>query len=311
MARRRPSPSSLLVRSCASVRRRAASRHRSRRDDGDERARPGAGRRRVRRHRAHRRQDGVDRDVPWLHGDAGAPWLDRGRARGFRGRGRGRRHGRPERCRRPRRAVRLLWPAHDGGRAGVRRSAGVPASAARCPGHARPSPGSLAGGGLCRDVGRAGCSASCAGRCFARGRRGVACGVRRARRLVAGGARRHAGGWAGDAGRRRAARIRARSRAAGRPACCRRTATDHAAPARAAASHRTDLAGSPPFSSPARACPAGRAEPTGSCHAGVNRADLGVGHAGVVDRRARNRVAERVRLRLARRKAARRQTYHG
>jgi hypothetical protein len=31
----------------------------------------------------------------------------------------------------------------------------------------------------------------------------------------------------------------------------------------------------------------------------------------VVDRRARNRVAERVRLRLARRKAARRQTYHG
>jgi len=181
VARRRPRPPSFLVRSGAPVCGRTAPRRRSRRAGGDERARAHAGRRHVRRHRADRREDGVDRDAARLHGDAGPSRIVRRPAGSVRDGGRRRRHGRDERRRRPRGPVRLLRPAHDGAGAGLRRPARVLAGAARC---GRPGP---------RTATRLCGVASCAGR----GVRTAGCCRGRARVLAARGVARRPGRTSG------------------------------------------------------------------------------------------------------------------
>ncbi|MEN3313760.1 MAG: hypothetical protein V7645_3089 [Actinomycetota bacterium] len=131
VARRRSAAAAVCVRPCASLRRRPASRRRSRRPERQPCARPGGGTGLVRGDGADRRQDGVDRDAVRLHRHARAPRVDRGRARCGRGGRLGRRDGRAERRGRFDGALRLLRHAHDERSAGVCRSADLVAYA-RC-----------------------------------------------------------------------------------------------------------------------------------------------------------------------------------
>jgi hypothetical protein len=129
VARRRSGVAAVRVRPRASLRRRPASRRRSRRSERQPCARPGGGNGLVRGDGADRRQDGVDRDAVRLHRHARAPRVDRGGAWGASGGRLGRRDGRAERRGRLDGALRLLRHAHDERSAGVRRSAGLVALA--------------------------------------------------------------------------------------------------------------------------------------------------------------------------------------
>jgi hypothetical protein len=129
VARRRSGAAAVCVRPRAPLRRRPASRRRSRRSERQLRARPGRGNGLVRGDCADRRQDGVDRDAVRLHSDALAPRVDRGGAWGASGRRLGCRDGRAERRGRLDGALRLLRHADDERSAGVRRSADLVAFA--------------------------------------------------------------------------------------------------------------------------------------------------------------------------------------
>jgi hypothetical protein len=129
LARRRPGTATVLVRPRASLCGGTAPGNRSRSTDRPPGARTGRGRRFVRGHCAHGREDGLDPDLFGLHADARASRLDRRPAWSARGRGGGDRHRRPERSGRSHRAVRLLRRPHHDRRPGLRRSTVVAAGA--------------------------------------------------------------------------------------------------------------------------------------------------------------------------------------
>jgi hypothetical protein len=162
VAGRRACSQSVLVRSSASVHRRAAPRCRPGRADGRRRTRSCRGPRLVRGHRSDRRQDGLDRDSLRLHRDARPSRLYRREARHACQRGGRRGDRRPERRRRTHRAVRLLRPPRNGAGPGLRRSAGLPSGEARRCGPDTAARGVRLRGGACRRA--ADGSASGAGR---------------------------------------------------------------------------------------------------------------------------------------------------
>jgi hypothetical protein len=147
MAGRWSRPAAVLVRPCAPVRGGSTPRRRPGRPDRLGGARAGERRRHVRRNRAERGQDRLDRDAVRVHGHARPSRLDRRAARSARHRGVRCRDGRADRRRRRRGAVRLLRRAGDGrgsrlcgsadapartpGRRDARAARGAPARAAR------------------------------------------------------------------------------------------------------------------------------------------------------------------------------------
>ena len=182
VARRGSRPAPVPVRPVAPVRRRSTPRHRRRCVGGHERRRAQRRRRDIRRHRADRRQDDLDRDTIRVHDDASPSRLDRRQARCARERRRRCRHGR--RCRQ-RRALRVFRCATDGGRAGLSRSARIPAAA---------EAGGAAGAAR-RGTSRSSraCGTGC-GSGTARGGRSFACGSRRHARRRGGAGGRGPGG---------------------------------------------------------------------------------------------------------------------
>ena len=128
MACRRPGVAAVCVRSRAPVCGRPASRRRSRLSERQPCARPGGRNRLVRRDRADRRQDGVDRDRVRLHRHARPSRVDRSGARDSRRRRLARRDGRAERCIGVDAALCVFRHSGDERSAGVRRSAEPAAS---------------------------------------------------------------------------------------------------------------------------------------------------------------------------------------
>jgi hypothetical protein len=146
LARARLGADAVLVRPRPPVRRRPAPRHRHRGVERDRGGSAGLGLGRVRRDRAHRRQDADDRDAGRLLGHARAPRVVCGRARRRRLGRRGRRHRRPERRAGADGAVRLSRGAPHGRSAGLSRSAGLPARAGpAAPARARSRAGACSG----------------------------------------------------------------------------------------------------------------------------------------------------------------------
>jgi hypothetical protein len=208
LASRRVCASSLLLRPCAPVRRRAAPRRRPRGSERDRCACAGRRRRLVCRHGADRREDRLDRDAVRVHRDARASRVDRRQARDACDRGRRRRDRRPERRGRSGGAVCLLRPSGDGRGPGLRRPADVPAGATRGRGA-----GGAAGAGrrVCRDAraSRYACAGGRRARGFCgrdsggAGSRRVAAGREERRDARAGGERRGAGRLGGVGSQRR------------------------------------------------------------------------------------------------------------
>jgi hypothetical protein len=179
VAGHRSGAAAVLVRSGAPVCRRTTSRGRPRRSVRQQRRSACRRGRHVRGHRADRGQDGVDPDAVRLHRDPRPSRLHRCQPRLGRRRGRHDRQRRAQWRRRPRAAVRVLRPAPDSRRPGLRRPAPVPASAARC----------------LRDVGA---EAARRARCTSRARRGF--GLRRGGARAGADASRASGRACGTTG---------------------------------------------------------------------------------------------------------------
>ena len=206
MARRWGGTAGFLLRPRAPVRRRPAPRPRSRCGERRGGARARLGRRQLRRHGAHERQVGHDRDARRPLGDADPSRLDRRRTQRGGGRGCGRRDGGTLRHAGGGRSVCTSRHQDDRRRPGLPRPARLPAGAhAAGAGAGRTARGACAGGISCAGgiarAGRAARTGSASGRGHpARGRRSACAGR--------------------ASGRGRAARSRA---AAGRFAARRRT----------------------------------------------------------------------------------------
>ena len=320
MAGRWSRPAAVLVRPCAPVRGGSAPWRRPGRTDRLGGARAGERRRHVRRNRAERGQDRLDRDAVRVHGHARPSRLDRRAARSARHRRLRCRDGRAERRRRRRGAVRLLRRAGDGRGSGLRRSADVPARTAGRR-DVRATPGAPA---------RAACHRRARGRAagHTRGRRvgPRAFSVRRSRAegkhardacdrraRVGGGAGRGAGdggrgrGLTGrrDAGRaRRAPAALGRGRGRGARAAGSRRRAPAGARARDSQRHASALGPPSPATIDARlGC---RCVPPPIARGSARRP-----REAVVGWRPRAPATRRLRLPCAPAKAARRPTYHG
>jgi len=318
MAGRWSRPAAVLVRPCAPVRGGSTPRRRPGRTDRLGGARAGERRRHVRRNRAERGQDRLDRDAVRVHGHARPSRLDRRAARSARHRGVRCRDGRADRRRRRRGAVRLLRRAGDGRGSGLCGSADAPA---RTPGRrdaraARGAPARAARHRRARgrDAGRTrgrrvGTRAFSVRRSRAEGKHARDACERRAR--VGGGDGRGAGGAGhGLTGRRDADSARRAPAALGR---------GRGRGARAAGSRRRAPAGARARHSQRHAAALGPASlATIDARLGCRCAPPPIARGSarrpreaVVGWRPRAPAIRRLRLLCAPAKAARRPTYHG